>query len=840
MKRSTASVGALVVSLWLAVSDAYAATTPEIQVPAVPDTRATEVASVEGITEYRLPNGLRFLLLPDPSRERITVNVTYLVGSRHEGYGETGMAHLLEHLLFLGSPGHPNVHQEFSERGASANGTTGFDRTNYYETFPASEGNLAWALDLESDRMVNAYLREEDLASEMTVVRNEWKVGKNYPSQVLMERVVSTAYLWHNYGNSTIGARADIENVPMDRLRGFYRKYYLPDNALLIVAGRFDPDAAIGLIEEKFGRIPRPDRSGANQLFETYTVEPPQDGERTVTLRRVGDVPAFIVAYHVPAGPDEGFAAVEILAELMRAQPTGRLYKQLVLPGLASTVYASAFQLSEPGLFIARAEVRKGGDLQAAAEAMLKTLHGVVEEPPTAEEIDRAKAEYAANFDLGFNDPQTVALNLSEWAGMGDWRLLFLHRDRVEEVTADDVLAAAKAYLLRSNRTLGYYYPTVETPRRAAIPAKPDVAALVANFGGREVLAAGEAFDPSPENIERRTTRLTLSSGTRVALLPKENRGESVTAVYTLRLGTEDALAGKATAGALAASMLSRGTTERSRQEIADEMDRLNVRGSLSGAATGVVGGATTVRENLPAFLRLIGELLRQPAFDPNEFELLRHERLEWLESRLSEPGELVPNAMQRYFGRGYETDHINYVPSIEEQIAREEAVSVDEAREFWASFYGADNGRIAIVGDFDASEIAPVLEEVFGGWRAREPYERIPRRFAPVQPTMVDLETPDKANAFMYAVQPLRMRDDHVDYPALVLANYMLGGGYLNARLPKRIRTEEGLSYGVGSELDVSPLEAVGSVTAYATFAPGDRDKVPCRLQRGDGASLD
>lgn len=510
---------------WLAVADARATTTPEVQEPADPHARATEVASVEGITEYRLPNGLRFLLLPDPGKERITVNITYLVGSRHEGYGETGMAHLLEHLLFLGSPGHPNVHQEFSERGASANGTTGFDRTNYYETFPASEGNLAWALDLESDRMVNAFLREEDLASEMTVVRNEWQARENYPSHALVDRVVSAAYRWHNYGNSTIGARADIENVPLDRLRGFYRKYYQPDNALLIVAGHFEPDAAIGLIEERFGRVPRPDRSGANQLFETYTVEPPQDGERSVTLRRVGDVPVFVVAYHVPAGPDEGFAAVEILAELIGAQPAGRLYKKLVLPGLASTIYASALQLSEPGLFIARAEVRKGGDLQAAAEAMLKTLHGVVEEPPTAEEMDRAKAEYAANFDLGFNDPQTIALNLSEWAGMGDWRLLFLHRDRVEEVTADDVLAVAKAYLLRSNRTLGYYHPTAETPRRAAIPAKPDVAALVADYRGRELLAAGEAFEPSPENIERRTTRLTLSSGTRVALLPKENRG---------------------------------------------------------------------------------------------------------------------------------------------------------------------------------------------------------------------------------------------------------------------------------------------------------------------------
>ena len=410
---------------------------------------------------------------------------------------------------------------------------------------------------------------------------------------------------------------------------------------------------------------------------------------------------------------------------------------------------------------------------------------------------------------------------------MGDWRLLFLHRDRVEQVTPADVLAAAKTYLLRSNRTLGYYYPTEETPPRAEVPPKPDVATMVADYKGREAIAAGEAFDPTPENIERRTTKLELSSGIEVALLPKRNRGEAVSYSYTFRHGTEDALGGKSTAASFAGSMLVRGTTERSRQEIMDELDRLKIRGSLAGGATTVSGTATTVRENLPAALRLLGELLRQPSFDPQEFELLRQERLASIEAQQSEPGALVPNALQRHLYGRYAEDHVFYVPTIEERIEREQTVKVEDAKAFWGSFYGAEHATIAIVGDFDPDEIVPVLEDVFEGWRAKEDYVRIPRPYVSVEGATVDIETPDKTNAFMYAGQVLRMQQDHPDYPALVLANYMLGGGFLNSRLPQRIRQEEGLSYGVGSMLAASAQDDSGTFMAYAIFAPENADKV-------------
>ena len=825
MKRPEQVRPAAVIFALSALLASSAAATTQVDPPAVAES-ATEVATVEGITEYRLGNGLRVLLFPDRSKQQITVNITYLVGSRHEGYGETGMAHLLEHLVFKGTPEHPDIAGELTERGAFPNGTTWFDRTNYYETFPATDDNLEWALDLEADRMINSFIAAEDLESEMTVVRNEWERSENNPSRVLQQRVMSAAYDWHNYGNATIGARADIEQVPIDRLQAFYRKYYQPDNAILIVAGRFDPDHALDLIVDKFGSIPRPDRTGANQLFPTYTAEPAQDGERSVTLRRVGDVQLVLAAYHMPPGSHEEFAALDIMTHVLSTQPAGRLYKALVEPGLAAGAGAFAYQLKEPSLFGATAQVRQEDSLEAAAAALFVTLDEMTQAPPTAEEVDRAKTDYLSAIELAFNNPQGIALQLSEWASMGDWRLLFLHRDRLEQVTPEDVQKVAQAYLKTSNRTVGYFYPAEETPARAEIPEPPDVAALVDGYVGRAAIAEGEAFDPTPANIEARTQRLTLPNGLQVALLPKENRGDAVNASFQFRHGNEDALMGKATFAGLAGAMLMRGTQQRSRQEIQDELDRLKIRGGAGGGSESASGGFSTVRENLPDALRLMGEILQEPAFDGKEFDLLREQRLAGIESQRSEPGSLARQALSRHL-TNYPEEHPFYFPTFDEQISRLESATLEQARDFWASFYGTQSGAISIVGDFDPAEVVPLLQEIFGDFMAKETYVRMPRPYQAVETAAVVIETPDKANATMLAASVIPMRDDHPDYPALVLGNYMFGSGFLSSRLATRIRQKDGLSYGVGSQFGASALDERGSFTASAIFAPENGDKV-------------
>ncbi|MFQ5679148.1 MAG: M16 family metallopeptidase [Gemmatimonadota bacterium] len=791
----------------------------------------TKVATVEGITEYRLDNGLRVLLFPDQSKQQVTVNVTYFVGSRHEAYGETGMAHLLEHMVFKGTPSHENIPQEFSDRGALWNGTTWFDRTNYFETFPATEENLAWALDLEADRMVNSLIAESDLDSEMTVVRNEWELGENSPFNVLLKRVQAVAFQWHNYGHSTIGARADIENVPIERLQGFYRKYYQPDNAMLVVAGRFDEEKALERIAEEFGAIPRPDRTEANKLWPTYTAEPAQDGERSVTLRRVGDTQYAMVLYHVPAGSHPEYAAVDVLTHILGNEPSGRLYKALVEPGLAASVGAIDFQLREPGGLIAFAEVRKEDDLETAREAMLRTIQRVLQDPPTAEEVERAKNELLKNIDLAFRESRSIAIALSEWGGMGDWRLFFLHRDELKKVTPADVQRVAAEYLLPSNRTVGLYIPVAELPKRAEVPAPPDVTRLVEGYGGGEEVAAGEAFDPTPANVEARTTRFALPSGFKAALLPKKNRGETVVVSLTLRFGTEESLNGQATAGGLAASMLLRGTKKHTRQELKDELDRLKAQAFFGGGARTAFGSVRTTRENLPAVLRLTEEVLHEPAFDEKEFELLKEEQLAQLEGQLSEPNARAGRTFNRLL-RPRPPEHYQYVPTLQEEIERVKATTLDEVKEFYGRFYGAGGGSLAVVGDFDPDEVRSLLEETFGSWTAGVAFARNPETYRPVEPADVSIETPDKAQAIFLAGLPLAVSQNDADWPALVLGNYLLGGAQLASRLAVRVRQQEGLSYGVSSAINAHPIDEFGSFLAFAIFAPENVEKVETAIK--------
>ena len=312
-----------------------------------------KVTAVEGITEYSLPNGLRILLFPDDSKPKLTVNITYMVGSRFEGYGETGMAHLLEHMNFIQTKTRTNIKKELVDHGAQMNGTTDYDRTNYYETVNSSDENLRWALDLEADRMVNTRIEKQLLDTEMTVVRNEFEMGENDPGNILYERMLETSYLWHAYGHPVIGNKSDIEKVPIENLAAFYRKYYQPDNALLTVAGKFDAAKALTWISEFFGKLPRPQRT----LEQPYTQEPAQDGERSITLRRVGDTQYVMSMYHTPAALHPDDAAVQVLGGVLGDVPSGRLYKALVDNKKAVGANMFTDELHDPGFIVATAQL---------------------------------------------------------------------------------------------------------------------------------------------------------------------------------------------------------------------------------------------------------------------------------------------------------------------------------------------------------------------------------------------------------------------------------------------------------------------------------------------------
>jgi len=533
----------------------------------------TQGASVEGFTEYTLGNGLRVLLFPDATKPTVTVNVTYLVGSRQENYGETGMAHLLEHLMFKGTPSIASVFQELGRRGMRFNGSTFFDRTNYFETFTASDENLDWALAMEADRMVNAFIARKDLDTEMTVVRNEFESWENNPQRVLWGRLQATAFDWHNYGNLSIGARSDIENVDIGRLQAFYHLYYQPNNAVLIVAGRFDPERALGQIVKDFGPIPRSTRP----LPALYTKEPVQDGERSVTVRRVGGSQFVAALYHTVPGAHPDTVAVDALGEVMTVEPAGRLYKALVETKKASAVEAWTLSLFDPSNIIFWAQVPLGDPLDAARDTLLATLENIRANPIAEGEVNRVRAKALRQFDETFNDRQRLSVSISESIALGDWRLFFLQRDRWRKVSAADVQRVALDYLKPSNRTLGQFIPDAKPDRAPAAPAV-DVAAMVKEYKGDASVAAGESFDSTPANLEARTMRFALPNGMKVALLPKKTRGETVQLLLRLHYGDETSLKGSYPRGGVAAAMLAMGTTKHDHQAFEDALDQLRAK----------------------------------------------------------------------------------------------------------------------------------------------------------------------------------------------------------------------------------------------------------------------
>ncbi len=784
---------------------------------------------VEGICEYTLGNGLRVLLFADASKPTVTVNLTYGVGSRHENYGETGMAHLLEHMMFKGTPTHADIPGEMKKRGVSKNASTWLDRTNYFESFPASDDTLDWALAMEADRMVHSLIARKDLDSEMTVVRNEMERGENNPAGVLFERIHSTAFLWHNYSHGTIGARSDVENVPIERLQAFYRTWYQPDNATLVVAGRIEPARTLARIAQDFGRIARPART----LPASYTVEPTQDGEREVTVRRSGDVRIVGAAYHVPAATHADSAPLAVLIDVLGNTPAGRLHKALVETKLAAGTGSNAESLHDPALATLLVVTPKDGDIAKAEAELLRQVEQLAGKPVTAEEVEQAKQRIANGYETQFTNVNAVAMGLTESMADGDWRLYFLQRDNIAKVSADDVNRVARAYFKPSNRTIGRFVPT-DAADRAEIAAAPSAAEALKGYVGKAAVAAGESFDPTPANIQARTQTYTIGDKLKVSLLPKDTRGDTVTVNANFRFGDETSLRGR-DIGALAGSMLMLGSKSMSREQIAQRLVALKTEGGVSGDLQSADINLLSRRDTVGAALALAADLLRNPAFPESEFEQLRVQMITGLEAARKEPGTVAGEALAAHFDP-WPVGHPLHNRSIEETLALVRTMKLDDLRAFHRDFYGSTQGEIAIVGDFDVDAIKPQLQALFGSWPSARPYAPIATHYTVVAAESRRFETPDKANAVVLARSNLSLNDADADYPALVVANYVLGGDPLKARLGDRLRQKEGLTYGVGSGINADSSRVgrddAGSLAIQAIAAPQNVSRLEAGLR--------
>ena len=791
-----------------------------------------EVRQVENITEYVLPNGLTVLLQPDNSRPTTSVTITYRVGSRHEAYGESGAAHLLEHMLFKASGTIADPKLEMTRRGARWNGTTSYDRTNYFAQFSSDPETLDWMLGWLAESMTRAKVAREDLASEMTVVRNEMERAENNPGRVLGERMRSAAYQWHSYGRDVLGARSDVEDMPIERLQAFYRKHYRPDNAVLLVGGKFDNLAARKRIEQAFGPITKP----ATPIEPTWTLEPVQDGERQVTLRRAGGASTVAVLYHVMPGSTPDFAAVRVLAQLLRNQ-RGPLDKALVETGLAATQWSFAAATQEPGYFMAGVGLRAMPESEAPAAASLAAarlslvLNTLI---PTQAEVDSARTQLLQDTQATLREPEATSLALSESIALGDWRLLFAQRDWLTAVTVDDVVRVARTWLVPSNRTTGIYIASSAPVARAPVSARANVSQLLADFKGKAPEVAVEDFELTAANIESRLvkSRITVAGepGLQVVLLPRQTKGERVTGTLRLRWGSAESVAGAAVLAGFAGPLLTQGTSQRSAGQIRLALMALDARLRFFSGAGGLTANFELPAKNTEAFVALLAELLKDSTLPDAEFERERIAALANLQSTKADTAAVANNTLQQSFSHYPEQDPRAALSFAQrEQLLR--SATARQLRDFYKRFAGAAMGELALIGPVQPARVQAQLQQLLGEWKSSEPPKPWVYEYpANIAATWQSVQLPDKANANYSARIALTMNDDAPDFPALVTGIGLLGGRAGTA-LWKRVREEEGLSYGVNSSLFV-PASGSGegkaaAINITASFAPQNRDKL-------------
>lgn len=783
----------------------------------------TKVTSVEGITEYKMENGLKVLLFPDNSSQTITVNITYLVGSRHEGYGEKGMAHLLEHMVFKGTPNHPDIPKELSSHGARPNGTTWYDRTNYFETFNATDENLDWALDLEADRMVNSYIAKKDLESEFSVVRNEFESGENSPIGVLMQKVIDAGYLWHNYGNSTIGNRSDIERVPIENLKAFYKKFYRPDNAVLMVTGKIDEEKTLKMIADKFGKIEKP----TTPIRDSYTEEPAQDGEKFVHVSRTGDLKIVSAMYHTPSGSDKDYAAMTLVENILTDEPSGRLYKALVESQKASSIWSFSPFTKEPGFLYLNAEVLSTKDADDVQNTLRSVLDGLKDNPITADELKRAKSNIAKEIDQISRNSAYLGTYMSEFIGAGDWRLSFLHRDWVEKMTLEDVNAAMNKYLIPTNRTVGRFNPTKE-PQRVSIGHTEDINALVKDYKGKESKGTGEAFDVAYDAISKRLNQGVLKNGVNYGFIEKDNRGETVILSFSGRNGDVKSLMNKGNLPSFTAKMLNKGTSTMSRQQIEDKLAELKSSINFRGFNGNIYANINTTKENLMPTLELMAHIIKNPKFDEAELTKLKAEELASLESFKNEPQFIASQRVSK-INNTYPKGHPNYTMSVDEEIEAINNVDIAGVKKFYEEFYGLGKSILIGIGNVNSDEVKAFIEKEFASFDSKHSYEYIASPYQPNKEVNEDIITPDKQNAMTFGNLSIKMSQYDNDYPAMIVASSILGGGFLNSRIADRLRQKDGVSYGAGAgfNADGNKTDQSGGMFLYAIYAPANYDKV-------------
>lgn len=781
-----------------------------------------------GIFEYRLrSNQLKILLAPDPSARVVAIVQHVRVGSRHEGAGNTGYAHLTEHEMFKGSVKfNKQLGNDFDWfmkfMGGNFNATTGQDRTNYFALVPSAY--LRQYLAYEADRLVNAFITDADLRTEMPVVSDEFGIQASEPDSMLSKLLMSTMFTEHPYKGSVIGSLSDIQHVTAEALKSrFYNVYYRPNNVTLIVAGGFDRDEALSDIIELYGKIP-PSRK---PIPQPHTVEPPQFGERRFVINKPGDLPRLIIGFHIPQADHPDTHALQALSSILGAGPASRLHRKLVNTGLASIAYSHSGLSHDPTVFEIYAKLTLGTKTDAVERIILAEIKRISEKLVSQRELRMVRDLNRSGTVLQRANPLRFAKSISEAEAFADWNWAEQFDEQFERVSREDILAVARRYLADSNRTVGAYVPGGEAmpphvlpgerpseaptlaktvmaqPSAVSTPADSPATAQISSDAPD--LSSSEAEVKVPQlllrpqirrsNYAERAVKRTLPNGLTVVLL--QTNTEAIGVNLTLNTGSHHYPHNKLLAGVVS-ELLTAGSERYSKAQIADLTTRLGITVDF-----GTDSLRTTVNNLVPGriakYLDLIADVLRHPLFAQQELDLLKTAML----AQHMEAAEITSIRASIALRQAlYLPQSIHYADSLQTRAAMVQETAREDLLDFHELFYGPRGGVLALVGKFDVASMLALIESKFGDWKGgagRADSDTLARDVVRYT-SRINVPIASKDNLTILVGQPSKIWVESPHYLAAMVANKALGGDTLSARLGKAIREERGLTYGVTS----------------------------------------
>jgi zinc protease len=779
-----------------------------------------EIKKEGGITEYQLEkNGLTVLLLEDHSAPVLTFMVTYRVGSRNEVTGTTGATHILEHLMFKGTDkfnkqngGH--IDAQLGNIGARLNATTWMDRTNYYESIPSDY--LELAIDIESDRMRNLWLNEDDKESEMTVVRNEFERGENSPFSALNKEIWATAFQAHTYHHSTIGWRSDIENVPIEKLREFYDTFYWPNNATVTIIGDFDTNNALELVNKYYGAIP----ASAHEIPQLYTSEPEQQGERRLTVNRAGQLGVVGIAHKVPEGSSVETYPLVLLDYILANGKTSRFYKALVDKNKAVNVFNFYVPLHDASIFTPYIFLAPGATHEEVEEIVLAEIEKIINEGVADDEVQRAINQITAETAYGRDGSFSIASQLNEAIAMGDWTFYVNYLDNLKKVTAADIQEVVKKYFIQDHRTVGYFIPKTSGGNAAEMKPSSWYEDQTKGYYRRDDAKDNSTVVPNPAVVpESKISDNIKSSNVAGIKLLTAKTGVKDVITFTGSLPAGDSFSPEKNSAIadLTGHMLDKGTEKSDKFALAEKLENLGAELSFSVGKHNLGFNGKCLSKDVDEVIGLLAEQLRHPAFNQEEFEKLKLQRKGSLQRMLEETNT---RASEKADSMLFPTGHPNHGTSIQKLIEDIELVTREDVVKFYSDYYGPKSMIFVLVGDLDVDKINSSVKKEFTGWSGGIDIPVAEKVKQVTESETVIVKMKEKTSATLHIAQTTGLKRTDKDYLSLNMGNSILGMGGFSARLMSIIRDDEGLTYGIYSVLG-NDTYTEGKFSISGTFSP-------------------